>query len=99
MENLLFLGVPILKYIIVLLCGLVCPPVCQIHTVGLLKIFFLKVCVNTEIQIRGGNEDNSKIIFSYFSMKTYGVTPRQDKRVLIMGHKICFKGEIWIIYP
>ena len=28
-----------------------------------------------ELQIRGSIEDNSKIIFSYFSTKTYVVTP------------------------
>ena len=28
-----------------------------------------------ELQIRGGVEDNSKIIFSYISTKTYVVTP------------------------
>ena len=33
-------------------------------------------------------------------MKTYGVTPYQnrlDETVLMMGHKICFKGEIRLI--
>ena len=41
-------------------------------------------------------------IFSYFSMKTYDVTPHQnrlDETVLKMGHKICFYGEIWLIIP
>ena len=28
------------------------------------------------LQIRGGIEDNSKIFFSYFSMKTYVVIPQ-----------------------
>ena len=35
-------------------------------------------------------------------MKTYVVTPhlnRLDEMVLMMGHKICFYGEIWIIIP
>ena len=33
-------------------------------------------------------------------MKTYVVTPhynRLDETVLMMGHKICFYGEIWLI--
>ena len=33
-------------------------------------------------------------------MKTYVVTPhsnRLDETVLIMGHKICFHEEIWLI--
>ena len=30
---------------------------------------------NSELQIRGGIEDNSKIVFFYFSTKTYIVTP------------------------
>ena len=44
------------------------------------------------LQIRGGTEDNSKIFFSYFSMKTYVVTSHKNcliKTVLMMGHKIC----------
>ena len=35
-------------------------------------------------------------------MKTYVVTPhknRLDETVLMMGHKICFYGEIWLIIP
>ena len=46
--------------------------------------------------------DNSKIIFSYFSTKTYVVTPhynRLDETVLMMAHKICFNGEIGLIIP
>ena len=41
-----------------------------------------------------------KCYFSYFSTKTYVVTPHQnrlDETVLMMGHKICSRGEIWII--
>ena len=41
--------------------------------------------------VKRGIEDNSKIIFSYFSMKTYVVTPQLnhlDETVLMMGHKI-----------
>ena len=50
----------------------------------------------------GGIKDNSKIIFSYFSIKTNVVTPhknRLDQRVLMVGHKIYLNGEIWIISP
>ena len=35
-------------------------------------------------------------------MKTYVVTPyynRIDETVLMMGRKICFYGEIWLIIP
>ena len=35
-------------------------------------------------------------------MKTYVVTPRQNRlgeTVLMMGHKICLYGEIWLIVP
>ena len=34
----------------------------------------LKSWVTAELQIRGGIKDNSKIIFSYFSMEIYVVT-------------------------
>ena len=50
-----------------------------------------------------GIEDTcpSKIIFLiFFSMKTYVVTPHLNchgKTVLMMGYKICFYGEIWLI--
>ena len=40
--------------------------------------------------------------FLYFSMKTYVVTPHQnrlDETVLMMGHKICFYGELWLLIP
>ena len=36
------------------------------------------------------------------STKTYVVTPhwnRLNETVLMMGHKICFYGEIWLIIP
>ena len=39
---------------------------------------------------------------SYFSMKTYVLTPHLnwlDEMVLIMDHNICFKGVIWKIIP
>ena len=41
-----------------------------------------------------GIDDSSKIIFLYFSMKTYFVTPyynRLDEAFLMMGHNIRFK--------
>ena len=64
-----------------------------------MSLFFVMKSLITELQIRRGNEDNSKIIFeiSYFSKNTYVVTPHLnhlDKRVQIMGHKICFHEEI-----
>ena len=43
----------------------------------------------------------SKIIFLISHMKTYVVTHHQnrlDETVLMMGHKICFNGEIRIIF-
>ena len=55
-----------------------------------------------ELQIREGIEDNFRDHFSYFSTKTYVVTPhknRLDKTVLMMGHKICLYIEIWQIIP
>ena len=51
--------------------------------------------------IREGIEDNSKIIFSYFSMKTYVVTPHQNRlgeTVLIVGHNLCFYGKFSLNY-
>ena len=51
----------------------------------------------TELQIRGGIEDNSKIYFSYFSTKTYFVTNhknRLDETVLMMDYNIRFEGVI-----
>ena len=56
----------------------------------------------TELQIREGMEDNSVVIFSYFSVKTYVVTPhynRLGEMVLMMGHKVCFYREIWLLIP
>ena len=53
-----------------------------------------------KLQIREGTEGNSKIIYSYFSMKTYVVTHhlnRLDETVQMMGHNIHFKGVIWKI--
>ena len=43
--------------------------------------------------IREDIEDNSEIIFSYFLMKTYFVTPHWNclqETILMLGHKICF---------
>ena len=56
----------------------------------------------TELQLRRGIEDKSKDNFSYFSTKTYVVTPhynRLDETVLTMGDKICFHGGMWLIIP
>ena len=42
------------------------------------------------------------MFFSYFSRKTYDVTPHLnclDKTVLMMGHNIHFTGAIWKIIP
>ena len=54
-------------------------PTVLAHPVVLVSLFCNNIfCINymyTELQIRGSNEDNSKIFFSYFSMKTYVVTP------------------------
>ena len=52
----------------------------------------------SELQIRGDIEDNSKILFCYFSRKTYVVNPLK-KTVLMMDRKICFYGEMWLIIP
>ena len=49
-----------------------------------------------------GIEDNSKIIFLYFSTKTYVVTDyslESSQLIPMMGHKVCFYGKIWIIIP
>ena len=43
-----------------------------------------------------------RILFSYFSMKTYVVTSHQNhlsERGLMMGHNICLKGLIWKLIP
>ena len=58
---------------------------------------------HTELQIRGSYEDNSKIIFLIFQRKHMlwplirTVSSRLDETVLMMGHKIRFYEEIWII--
>ena len=49
-----------------------------------------------------GIEDNSKIIFPYFSKKTYIVTPHWNhlaETVLMRGHNLGFYGEIRKITP
>ena len=49
-----------------------------------------------------GTEDNSKISFFCFSTKTYVVTPHYsclDETVVMVGHKVCFNGEILLIIP
>ena len=55
----------------------------------------------TELQIRWGIKDKSKIIF-LISQRNHFVTPHQnrlDETVLMMGLKICFNGKIWRIIP
>ena len=45
----------------------------------------------SRLQIKKGNKDNSEIFFSYFSMKTYIVTPhlnRLSETVLLRGHNV-----------
>ena len=58
---------------------------------------------NTQI-IRVQDKQGLRIIqsFSYFSTKTYVLTPHSnhlEETVLMMGHKICFNGKMWIINP
>ena len=48
---------------------------CRPHFYGVSLIGSLKVITLSDLQIRGGIEDNLKIIFFYFSTKTYIVTP------------------------
>ena len=65
----------------------------QVLTVRTYCAFFM----HSELQIIVSIKDNSKINFSYFSTKTYVVTPQQNRLVetaLMMGHNICFKGVI-----
>ena len=55
----------------------------------------------SELQIRGGIGDNSKIIFLFLNENTCcdpSLEP-SNETVLMMGHKICFYGKIWIIIP
>ena len=51
----------------------------------------------SELRIRGGTEDNSKIIFLtiIFSIKTYVVTINET--VMIVGHKMCIYEKIQLI--
>ena len=52
-----------------------------------------------------GNEDNSKTFFlisQKTKQKTYVVNPHKNcfnKMVLMLGHKTCFYGEIWLYIP
>ena len=42
------------------------------------------------------------MIYSYFSRKTYVVTPHQkrlDETILMMRHKYVFYGKVWINIP
>ena len=58
--------------------------------------------IPAELQITEGIEDNSKIIFLISQMKTNVVTPHLNslgETVLMMGQKICFYGDIWIVIP
>ena len=55
-------------------------------------IEYISYGMKPELQIRQGIEDNSKLFFSYFSIKTYVEPPhwnRLHEMVLMMGHKIC----------
>ena len=47
-----------------------------------------------QLQIRGGIEDKSKIFFLLIYKDIC-----LDEMVLMMGHKICFNTEIWLIIP
>ena len=59
------------------------------------------MCLILRIRVpdkRGKFKDN----FSYFSTKTYVVTTHLNhlaETVLMVGHKICFYGEIRLIIP
>ena len=55
------------------------------------------LCTYAELQIRGGIVDNSKIFFSFFSTKTYIVTPHLNRiveTVLMRAHNEYLKGKI-----
>ena len=58
----------------------------------------------SELQIREGIEDNSKMTVLISHQKTYVVTPhlnRHSKTVLMIGHNIHFKeyGKLSLNYP
>ena len=64
------------------------------------------IFTTTELQIRGGREINSKIIFLFLNRNICCdpsiELPHRDslgEAVLMIGHKICFYGEIWITIP
>ena len=57
---------------------------------SLVKVSSSNIALETELQIRGGIKDNQRF-FSYFSLKTYVVTPhlnRLSKTVLMRVHKM-----------
>ena len=67
------------------------PPPPQLLTFNQKFLFsYTSINLDKKSALRG-IEDNSNIFF-YFSTKTYVVT-------LMMGHKICFYEEIWLIIP
>ena len=54
-----------------------------------------------ELQIGGGIKDNSEIFFLFFT-KNICCDPSLEplnETVLMMGHKICFYGEIYTTIP
>ena len=55
--------------------------------------------MSVELQIRGGIEDKSKIIFLFLNENICCAANRLFEMILIMGHKICFYGEIRLIIP
>ena len=63
--------------------------------------FPLKPDPVSELQIRGGIDDNSKIFFLFLNENIYchPSLNRLREMVLMMGHKICFYEEIWLIIP
>ena len=55
----------------------------------------------SELHISSSIEDNSKVIFlsSLEIICCDSSSEPSRKTVLMMGHKICFYGEIWLIIP
>ena len=73
---------------------------CTLDNDLLISTYIPQNCI-PELQIIGGTEDNSKMIF-FFSTKTYVVTPHQNclgEMVLMRGHNVCFYGKIRKNYP
>ena len=54
--------------------------------------------LTAELQICASTGDNSKIIF-LISRQKHVVTPHLGETVLMIGHSICFKREVWKIIP